>query len=108
MNKQDIINGIDKLNDFNDINSILRVLLTKVQEHVVGYKKGINGSWVCVIEDGEYYIKTYEVLKSFGLATDHFTKNDNDEVVLFPDGKTLADMVSDPIGFNDWSKEKLL
>lgn len=100
--------SILELTDFDDVNKILSVILHKVQEHVIGYRKDYSGEWTCVVENGEYYVKTYEVLKSFGLSIDQLSKgNVFDEVVLFPDGKKLSDMIKEPIEFYEWTNKNL-
>lgn len=102
-----LVSDIAELTDFKDVDNCLRMILHKVQEHVIGYKYMPTSKWVCVIEEGEHYVKTYEVLKSFGFSTDQMTKSGYNDVVLFPDGKKLSDMVKDPVGFHEWTKENL-
>lgn len=103
-----LVSEIAELTEFSDVDRCLSMLLHKVQEHVIGYKYIPTGEWVCVIENSEYYVKTYQVLKSFGLATDLITKEGEHDIVLFPDGKKLSDMVKDPINFNEWTKKHLV
>ena len=107
--KKNLISNIAELTDFNDVDKCLSILLYKVQEHVIGYRKDINNNWVCIVENNDSIIKTYKVMTSFGLATDYLPNEiEYNNVALFPDGKKLSDMVKEPLDFHEWTKENLI
>jgi hypothetical protein len=60
-----------------------------------------------VMDIGAYTFMTLAIGNLFGASEDHYPKNENHQIILFPEGKTLHQMMEDPRMFYDWYRENL-
>lgn len=76
-------------------------LCRELQKYVIGYIRNPIGEF----EPAFSPIHSFMPLKSFGISDIHY--GENIEFIKFPDGKSLANMLEDPINFDSWCKNNL-
>lgn len=85
----------------------LGLSLDNLQANCYGlfYNEYIN-TYECIVKETEDTLTTLVVGQLFGFSTDTRCKSQYNEllIVRFPDGKSLKDMLQNPIEFNDWYK----
>lgn len=86
--------------DTKDKMQSLTNALADMQTKVVGYFKIYNQYEPIIEIDGDTVI-TLTIGKMFGVSRT-FYDNSAGSVILFPDNKTLPDMMSDGLYFHDW------
>lgn len=91
----------------SNVLDVLSGQLQKVQDQVIGIFNGPHfpgeDGVVMVVEDGPDVFVTISIGSFLGLQTDHWPKSMY-QPILFPKGKTLSQMMQDPIGFDKWYK----
>jgi hypothetical protein len=86
---------------------LLRISLSYLQDNCYGlfYNKYVN-TYECIVNESDEKFTTIVVGQLLGFSTDiRYHSEDNDKLIIrFPDGKSLTEMLQDPIEFNDWYK----
>ena len=86
-----------------DITYNVRKELHELAKHVIGLYQLPDGKIIPVIrvhEDKSF--TTFEILRLYGSSEDHFSSDHFSSVVVFPENKTLAEMLNEPFEFQRW------
>lgn len=81
--------------------------LINLQDNCYGLFYNIyTDSYECIVSDNKYTFITIVVGTLLGFSTDvRCHSEDNDSLIVkFPDGKSLSNMLNDPIEFDKWYK----
>ncbi len=63
------------------------------------------GNVVLVVDNNDGWLTCIEVGKLLGRQQLHIGQSQG-KYIPFPDGKTLTEMMQDPVGFSNWFKEQ--
>lgn len=91
----------------NELIQPLSQSLTNLQGNCYGLFYNVyTKSYECIVSDNKHTFKTVVVGTLLGFSTDNRCHSDENDslIVKFPNGKSLLDMLADPIGFNNWYK----
>lgn len=91
----------------NELIQPLRQSLTNLQSICYGlFYNTYTKSYECIIRDNDRTFTTIFVGTLLGFSTNIRPHSDyNDRLIVrFPDGRSLLDMLDDPIEFNEWYK----
>jgi len=82
--------------------------LTNMQEKVIGVLKH-HGIIEMIIEKNEHSFKTIDIGNFLGLHTNHYPIDyDNGRIIMFPNEKTLSQLMADPFEFQKWYDDNKL
>jgi len=79
--------------------------LQSVQDIIIGIYVDPTKRIELIVSKGDYTFKTVSVGSLFGLSISNYPLNR--VIHLFPDNKTLSEMMQDPIEFDKWCKENI-
>lgn len=80
--------------------------LVETQENIIGIVIRNGKDVTLLIEEDEHTAKTISIGLLGGLCTDYVPKaHDQFKVIRFPDGKSLAQMLKEPLDFHSWYEE---
>lgn len=81
--------------------------LRKAQSKCVGlFKPRYSDKVELVIEVSDVGFSTITIGNLFGLQTTHFGNESLNDVVMFPENKTLTEMMEYPLGFSEWYNQR--
>jgi len=100
MSQVDFLNIIKESN-FETKKMIFSLLREEIQKEIIGYIKNPIGEFEPALSPTHSYLP----LRSFGISDNHYAENI--EFIPFPDNKSLAQMLEDPVKFNEWCKKNL-
>lgn len=83
---------------------LFSILINEMKKDVIGYHKVFDDEFELIIDIDEKIIESFKPLGSLGLSHSFIFER---ELKLFPDGKTLHDMLEDPLYFSDWCVNNL-
>lgn len=86
--------------------------LEEAQSRVLGIFKitrYTNAGIELIVEINEHSFITIRIGSLLGLSTTHYSIGDDlGRIIMFPENKTLSEMMNDPLGFDKWYKNNVL